>query len=116
MASKTQVRKAVQKYVFQRNRTHYLKWALTAEWSIRFIFTYDTRPEYTMTWVLKSHFKKIYIVLTKNEALEYIQKYSKAVEPLEYSSLNEFGKGYRRTVIDPICGTSSFIENKWIKK
>lgn len=110
--SKTQVRKQIQRYVYSRNRTHYLKWPLCAEWSIRFIFTYDTRPEYVMTWVLKSHYKKVYIVLTKNEAMDYIQKYAKNLEPREYYSLTEFGMGYRRVVIDPKTGADCYIENR----
>lgn len=112
MYSKTQVRKQIQKYIHHRNRTHYLKWGLCAEWSIRFIFTYDAIPEYNMKWVLKSHYKKIYIILTKNEAMDYIQKYCKNLEPKEYISLTEFGRGYRRTVIDPHHGTDTYIQNK----
>jgi len=63
-----------------------------------------------MKWVLKSHYEKAYIVISKNEAIEYIQKYSKSVNPIEYFSLNEFGKGYRRLIIDPKNGIDCFIE------
>lgn len=107
----SKVRKSISRYLYNRNRTHYLKWTIDAEWSIRYFFVYDTRTEHNKTYVLKSHFKKIYITLTKNEALQYIQKYCK-YEPKEYFSLTEFGKGYRRLVIDPRIGADLFIENK----
>ncbi len=112
MISRTQVRKTIQKYIYRRNRTHYMKWPLTGEWSIRYYFTYDAKSEYTGKWVLKSHHKKIYIVLTKTEALEYIQAKAQRKEPQEFFSLTEFGKGYRRTVVDPDSGTDCYIENK----
>jgi len=110
LVSKTQVSKKIQQYLFNRNRTHYLKWVLDDEWSIRYILRFDTRPEHNSTWVLKSHFQKIYITLTKAEAIEYIRTYCNKIEPLEYFSINEFGKGYRRTIIDPINGVLTFIE------
>ena len=113
MYSKTKIRKSIQKYIYERNRTHYLKWGLCAEWSIRFVFTYDARPQYNMKWILKSHFKKIYIILTKNEAMDYIQVYAKSLEPREYISMTEFGKGYRRMILDPISGVDCYMENKW---
>ena len=112
MISKTNLRKVLQKYIYHRNRTHYLKWVLCKEWSVRFFFTYDTRSEYRMKWVLKSHFLKEYIVLSKNEAIDYIQKYAKDVEPVEYFSLNEFKKGYRRLVVCPVSGVDVYIDRK----
>ena len=112
MKSKTQVRKVIQKYIYQRNRTHYLKWVLDDDWSIRYFFTYDTRTQYVRQWVLKSHYEKIYIILTKNEALEYIQAKARQYEPQEYFSLSEFGKGYRRIVVDQKKGVDCFIEIK----
>jgi len=107
----TKVRKSINKYFYGRNRTHYLKWVIDSEWSVRYFFTYDTRPEHNGTYVLKSHYKKIYITLTRREALEYIYKYCKH-EPKEYFSLTEFGKGYRRLIVDPYIGSDLFIENK----
>ena len=44
------------------------------------------------------------------QAVDYIQKYAKYVKPIEYFSLNEFGKGYRRLIVDPKCGVDTFIE------
>lgn len=114
MLSKTQVRKHIKKYFYNRNRTHYLKWTIDAEWSVRFIFTYDAKPEHNGTYVLKSHFKKIYITLTRGEALDYIHKYCDA-SPKEYFSLAEFGRGYRRFIVDPATGADCFIENKYRK-
>jgi len=108
--SKNSIKKSIQKYIYHRNRTHYIKWALTAEWSIRFFFVFDTRNQYSKKWVLKSHYLKEYIILNKDEAIEYIQKYAKDLKPVEYFSLNEFGKGYRRLVIDPKRGVDTFIE------
>ncbi len=110
MNSRNSIKKAIQKYIYNRNRTHYLKWALNAEWSIRFFFVFDTRKLYVEEWVLKSHYLKEYIILSKSDAIDYIQKYSKNVNPIEYFSLNEFGKGYRRLVIDPKSGVDTFIE------
>ena len=113
MLSKTSIRKVLQKYVYGRNRTHYLKWVLCEEWSIRFFFAYDTRNQYRMKWVLKSHFEKVYIVLSKGEAIEYIQKFAKNIEPVEYFSLNEFKKGYRRLVVCPKSGVDTYMERKF---
>lgn len=110
MNSKNSIKKSIRKYIYNRNRTHYIKWALTAEWSIRFFFVFDTKSQYNMKWVLKSHYLKEYIVISEKEAVDYIQKYAKYVKPIEYFSLNEFGKGYRRLIVDPKCGVDTFIE------
>ena len=107
----TKVRKSINRYFYARNRVHYLKWVINSEWSVRYFFTYDAQPEHNRTFVLKSHYKKIYVTLTKKEALEYIEKYCK-YEPKEYFSLMEFKKGYRRLIVDPIIGADLFIENK----
>ena len=106
------VRTDIGKYIYNRNRTHYLKWTINSEWSIRYYFTYDARNQYNGQWVLKSHYTKDYIIVTKDEAMDYIQYYCYNTYPKEYFSLQEFGKGYRRTVIDPKIGTDCFIERK----
>jgi hypothetical protein len=109
--SKKKVKSKIQKYIYGRNRNHYLKWKLdyANDWSIRFFFNFDTRPQYNMTWVLKSHKEKHYIVLTKNEAIEYIQKYANRLEPEEIFALNEFGSGYRKLNVQP-KGTSTYLD------
>lgn len=111
MHSKTKVKKNIQKYVYARNRCHYLKWRLDSvnDWSIRFFFIYDTRVQYTKQWVLKSHQNKDYIILTKNEAIEYLQKFAISIQPEEIFSANEFGCGYRKLNIHP-RGTSTYLD------
>jgi len=109
--SKTKVKHKISKYLYCRNRLHYLKWKLDNknDWSIRFFFTFDTRPEYNMTWVLKSHKEKHYIILTKSEALDYLRKFAIRLEPEEIFALNEFGSGYRKLIVHP-KGTSTYLE------
>jgi len=111
MYSKTKIKAMAQKYIYNRNRVHYLKWKLdnANDWSIRFFFNFDTRTQYNGKWVLKSHKNKDYIILTRNEAFEYLQKYSKNLQPEEIFSLNEFGCGFRKLCVHP-KGTSSYLE------
>ncbi len=110
------IHKQINKYIYGRNRTHYLKWELKNHWSVRYFFTFDARPEYNGQWVLKNHKSKRYIVLIKHEALDYIQGFCHQIEPKEYFSVTEFGKGYRRLTIDPKRGSSCFIETNQQKK
>jgi len=111
MDSKKKVKSVIQKYVYNRNRVHYLKWKLdnANDWSVRLFFVYDSRPQYIKQWVLKSHKEKHYIILTKLEALEYIQKFAKRLQPEEIFSVNEFGCGYRKLNIHP-KGTSTYLD------
>jgi len=104
------VHAVIQQFVFKRNRVHYLKWELECHWSIRFFFTFDNRPEYNMKWVLKNHKTKEYIVITRPKAVDFIKSLAKDIQPKEYFSLREFGKGYRRLVVDQDRGCSCFIE------
>jgi hypothetical protein len=61
------------------NRVHYLKWILNREFSIRYYFRYEKNiyKKYEFKYVLKSHYTKEYIVLSRKEANEYINKYCK---------------------------------------
>jgi hypothetical protein len=103
------VHKAIQKAINCKHRTHYLKWTINAEFSIRYFFVYDDKPQYVGQFVLKSHYTKEYVILTRIEAVEFIQSECVEYEPKEYWSLVE-NKKYRRVVIDPKHGTSCFLE------
>lgn len=92
------------------NRSHYLKWVIDKEWSVRYYFQYDKDYYYMRKFVLKSHYTKDYIVLTKSEALDYIQYMCDEIRPQEYFSLNEIDVGYRRLMVDPTKGTNCFLE------
>jgi len=109
--SKKNVKRVIQKYIYNRNRNHYLKWKLdnANDWSIRFFFNFDSRPQYNMEWVLKSHKEKHYIILTKAEAIEYIYEFAKRLEPEEIFALTEFGSGYRKLSVHP-KGTSTYLD------
>jgi hypothetical protein len=111
MVANKEVKKIIQKYIYGRNRTHYLKWKLdnANDWSIRFFFNFDSRTQYNKQWVLKSHKEKHYIIITRKEAVDYIRKYSKVLQPEEIFALNEFGCGYRKLSVHP-KGTSTFLE------
>ncbi len=104
------VRNVLQKYIYKRNRTHYLKWVIDDEWSIRYFFIFETRSEYNHQWVLKSHYTKDYIIMDNLTAMDYIQHLVKDKNPIEYFSLQEFKKGYRRLVVGD--GVECFLENE----
>lgn len=110
--SKKKIKAKINKFIYNRNRNHYLKWKLDNinDWSIRFFFNFDTRPQYNGKWVLKSHKEKHYIILTKTEAISYIQKFSKSLEPEEIFAVFEFGFGYRKLNIHPNKGTSTYLD------
>jgi len=115
MVSKTLVRKTFQKFLYRRNRTHYLKWRLDDinDWSIRYFIRYDTRAQYRNQWVLKSHITKDHIIISKNEAVEYLEKYcseDKLINPEELFSINHYKThDYHRVLIDQ-NGIKTFIE------
>jgi len=109
---RSSVRDEIKKYAHTRymNRSHYLKWPITKEWSIRYFFNFDRNNKLNKKFVLKSHYTKDYIELTRPEALDYIQELCPSTTPQEYFSLNEVGAGYRRLIMDPKTGAKCFME------
>lgn len=83
----------------KHHRQHYLKWALddTNDWSIRYFWVFDARPEYQRKWVLKSHKLKHYIELTRGQALEYILVIAKNKAPEEHQCVLN-GNKYERLI------------------
>ena len=57
-------------------KTVYYKYNLDGDWSIRFHEIYKDRKKYRDRWVLKSHFSKDHILITRKIAEEYIEKYN----------------------------------------
>lgn len=97
MISKSKLRKQINKHIKFKNRTHYLKWPLDGEWSIRYYFTFDNKKGYEKGWYLKSHQRKIYIPLSISEALDYIRYKAKVKDPIEIWGIRE-GNKYRRMI------------------
>ncbi len=56
-------------------KTLYYKFTLDQDWSIRFHFVHRDERKYQYKWILKSHFLKEHIILSKENATEYIEKY-----------------------------------------
>lgn len=83
----------------KHHRQHYLKWSLdgTNDWSIRYFWVFDARPQYQRKWVLKSHKLKHYIELTKGQALEYILVMAKNKAPEEHQCVLN-GNKYERLI------------------
>ena len=93
-------------------RTHYLKWQLDqhSDWSIRYFFTHDADNQYEGCWVLKSHKKKIYIILTHREARDYIRKYSNGKHQEIFATTDHSIKKYRKAIFDSRNGFSTITE------
>lgn len=106
--SKTQLRKVINKFHKNMNRSHYLKWDLGYGFSVRYFFNFDNKPEYNGKYVLKIHDYKYYHILTTAEAIAQIQMFSESIEPTEYFSVKE-RKKYRRAIIDHSKPISQFI-------
>ena len=99
MESKTKTRKRINRFINFRNRTHYLKWNLDGEWSVRRYFTFDNKKECEGKWYLKSHQRKIYIELSSAEAIDFIRHKAKVKDPVEVYGIREGSKKYRRMVL-----------------
>lgn len=110
--TKQKVQSAISKYIYKRNRTHYLKWELYNFWSIRYYFTNDPNPEFNGKWIMKNHKTKQSIILSRAEAVAGIQHFAQQEEPKEYFSAREFNIGYRRVILKPNKGTDCFIDSK----
>jgi len=50
------------------NFTAYRKYKLTDDLSIRYFYQFETKPEYTDKWVIKSHERKEYSIISQYTA------------------------------------------------
>lgn len=96
--SKSSLRTHIGKFFSpNRHRSHYLKWTLTdPDWSIRYFWVFDSRPQYIRKWVLKSHKTKKYIEMSRAEALDYIRFCGTHRSPEEIQSVLANGKYHRQ--------------------
>jgi hypothetical protein len=56
-------------------KTLYFKYPLDNDWSVRFHLIFKGSNKYQYKWILKSHSTKEYLILKKEEAEKYIEKY-----------------------------------------
>jgi len=112
MISKSKIKKTVNNQIYNKHRLHYLKWKLDKknDWSIRYFFIFDDRPEYTHKWVLKSHQEKHYINLKATEAFAYLQKYCDDLQAEEIYGL-KIPHSFQKIIIHPQLGCSCFSES-----
>lgn len=102
MESKKQLREYINTYFKPRKmlRLHYLKWVLTdPDWSIRYFWVFDSRPQYVRKWVLKSHRSKEYLELSQSEALDFIRFRGTHRNPVEIHGLYS-NKEYHKQIIE----------------
>jgi len=102
MESKGELRKHINTFFNPKRlcRVHYLKWVLTdPDWSIRYFWVFDTKSEYARSWVLKSHSRKAYIVLSQSEALDFIRYRGTHNNPIEIHGVYAKGK-YHKQIIE----------------
>lgn len=112
MHKRSLVQQSVQRSINRKHRSHYLKWTIDGEFSIRYFFVFDDKPQYRGKFVLKSHRTKEYLELSRVEAVDIIQKECPSLEPKEiFSTLErtDKGTGYRR-LITGAEGSKCFLE------
>lgn len=108
--SKTKARKIINSCFRGRMRSHYLKWDIDGDWSIRYFFVYDARPLLTGQYVLKSHVSKIYIPLTSAEAIDYMRYKCHSLYPEElFSVLSREKSRYCRAIVKHADGTVATV-------
>ena len=100
MQSKKSIRNTINFYAKSpsKNRSHYLKWKINDEWSVRYFFVFDKKPQFQKKFVLKSHYTKDYIEIPRTVATDYILILAEEKEPEELFSVNT-RIGYRRLII-----------------
>jgi hypothetical protein len=84
-----------------KHRTHYLKWNLNEDISIRYFFLFEDSKERENCFFIKSHSEKMYIKITKEQAEIMIKKFGvdyheeivgKLVNNKYYKSVISFNK------------------------
>lgn len=103
----------LKKYL-KRNRSHYLKWKIDEELSIRYYFKYENKAfEYLENnFVLKNHKLKTYLILTENKAIELLTENKSSFVPEEYFSLSGDNYEYIRLFVDESSLAKIIIEDE----
>lgn len=98
----------------KRNRSHYLKWKIDEELSIRYYFKYENKSfEYLENnFVLKNHKLKTYQILNEEEAFNLIIQHNISFVPEEYFSLSGDNYEYIRLFVDTSSSAKIIIEDE----
>ena len=95
------------KNIFQV-KTLYYKYFLDEEWSVRYHLIFKDRRRYQYKWILKSHFSKEHIFITKEEADSYIETYSSSPKLILGFMLHS---DYRKIEINNIGDLNFYIDS-----
>lgn len=80
------------------NQTHYFKWSLTENLSVRFFINFQDNQDLNGKYVLKDHSNKKTIQITEEMAHELIESSKEELIPQEILGL-KFGKIYRKIIL-----------------
>lgn len=74
------------------HQTHYLKWNITDNLSVRYHYSFIDNPEFVNKFILKDHANRSTAIITKDMAIELIGNIRWAIEIIGYKTSNGYSK------------------------
>ena len=96
------------------HRTHYKKIELTDDISLRYFFEFEDIPDFKNKWVIKSHDRKEYEVITRKTAKLIAETHNKTLQDYVEIIGRETKNGYMKIIVKKINIEDDIMEQNRI--